>query len=159
MLDVMRSNAKSSLIAVIFGAIIITFVFSFGRGSSGFRTRTPETWAARVNGDLVTASDFVQAYSNRFRQQAQMRGGKYNFDYYKRLVENGYGMSVPRFEEAWRRDMLRAKVVQAILAGANVSDDEVKAYWQAQHESAAINYVRFNAFMFREKVTATDAEA
>jgi len=50
MLDVMRSNAKSSLIALIFGAIILTFVFSFGRGSSGFRTRTPETWAARVNG-------------------------------------------------------------------------------------------------------------
>ena len=48
MLDVMRSNAKSSLIALIFGAIIVTFIFSFGRGSSGFRTRTPETWAARV---------------------------------------------------------------------------------------------------------------
>jgi peptidyl-prolyl cis-trans isomerase D len=213
-LDVMRSNARSSLIAVIFGAIIITFVFSFGRGSSGFRTRTPETWAARVNGDLVTASDFVQAYSNRFRQQAQMRGGKYtteqakqdnlkketlkglvdqeliaqqasdlgivvtdtevadaiakspqfqqdgkfDFDYYKRLVENGYGMSVPRFEEAWRRDMLRAKVVQAILAGANVSDDEIKAWYQSQHESAAISYVKFNAFMFRDKATATDAE-
>jgi peptidyl-prolyl cis-trans isomerase D len=210
----MRSNARSSLIAVIFGAIIITFVFSFGRGSSGFRTRTPETWAARVNGDLVTASDFTQAYSSRFRQQAQMRGGKYtteqakqdnlkketlkglidqeliaqqaaelgivvtdaevadsiaksaqfqqdgkfDFDYYKRLVENGYGMSVPRFEEAWRRDMLRAKVVQAILAGANVSDDEIRAYYQSQHESAAISYVKFNAFMFRDKATATDAE-
>ena len=38
MLDVMRSNAKSSLIALIFGAIILTFIFSFGRGSSGFRT-------------------------------------------------------------------------------------------------------------------------
>jgi peptidyl-prolyl cis-trans isomerase D len=215
MLDVMRSNAKSSLIAIIFGAIIITFVFSFGRGSSVFRTRTPETWAARVNGDLVTASDFVQAYSSRFRQMAAMRGGKYttenakqdnlkkealkglveqeliaqqadslgivvgdgevadaiakgpqfqqdgkfDFDYYKRLVENGYGMSVPRFEEAWRRDMVRAKVVQAVLAGANVSDDEIKAYYVAQHETAAISYVKLNAFMFRDKATATDAEA
>jgi len=80
MLDVMRSNAKSSLIALIFGAIILTFIFSFGRGSSGFRTRTPETWAARVNGELVTASDFTQAYSNRFRQMSQMRGGKYTTD-------------------------------------------------------------------------------
>src|SRR5437764_1124186 len=80
MLDVMRSNAKSSLIALIFGAIILTFIFSFGRGSSGFRTRTPETWAARVNGELVTASDFAQAYANRFRQMAAMRGGKYTTD-------------------------------------------------------------------------------
>src|SRR5437764_9927475 len=215
MLDVMRSNAKSSLIALIFGAIILTFIFSFGRGSSGFRTRTPETWAAKVNGELVTASDFAQAYANRFRQMPAMRGGKYttdnarqdnlksetlkglveqemiaeqaddlgivvsdaevadaiakspqfqqdgkfDFDYYKRLVENGYGMSVPRFEEAWRRDMIRAKVVQAILAGANVSDDEIKAYYQSQHESAAIAYVKFNAFMFRDKATATEPEA
>src|SRR3989441_10061954 len=215
MLDVMRSNAKSSLIALIFGAIILTFVFSFGRGSSGFRTRTPETWAARVNGELVTASDFAQAYSSRFRQMSAMRGGKYttdnarqdnlkvetlkslvdqeliaqqaddlgiqvsdaevadaiykspqfeqdgkfDFDYYKRLVENGYGMSVKSFEETYRRDLLRGKVVQAAIAGANVSDDEVKAAWAAQHESAAISWVRFNPFMFRDAATATDAEA
>ena len=47
--------------------------------------------------------------------------------YYKRLVENGYGMSVNRFEEAYRRDLLRGKVVQAAIAGANVSEDEVKS--------------------------------
>jgi peptidyl-prolyl cis-trans isomerase D len=214
MLDVMRSNAKSSLIALIFGAIILTFIFSFGRGSSGFRTRTPETWAAKVNGELVTAGDFLQAYSSRFRQMSQMRGGKYttdnarqdnlkaetlrglidqeliaqqaddlgirvsdaevadaiakspqfqqdgkfDFDYYKRLVENGYGMSITRFEEAYRRDLLRAKVVQAAIAGANVSEDEVKAAYIAQHEGAAITWVRFNAFMFRDRANASDAE-
>ena len=214
MLDVMRSNAKSSLIALVFGAIILTFIFSFGRGSSGFRTRTPETWAARVNGELVTASDFTQAYSSRFRQMSSMRGGKYttdnakqdnlkaetlkglvdqeliaqqaddlgirvsdaevadaiakspqfqqdgkfDFDYYKRLVENGYGMSVKRFEEAYRRDLLRGRVIQAAIAGANVSDDEVKAGYIAQHEGAAISWVRFNPFMFRDKAVATDAE-
>lgn len=215
MLDVMRSNAKSSLIVVIFGAIIISFVFSFGRGSSGFRTRTPETWAARVNGDLVTASDFTQAYASRFRQASAQRGGKYtteqaqqdglkketlkslvdqeliaqqaaelgivvsdaevadaiakspqfqqdgkfDFDYYKRLVENGYGMSVPRFEAAYRRDLLRAKVIQAALSGANVSDDELRAFYRSQHEGAAISYVKFTSFMFREKATVTDAQA
>ena len=214
MLDVMRSNAKSSLIALIFGAIILTFIFSFGRGSSGFRTRTPETWAAKVNGDLVTASDFMQAYSSRFKQMSAMRGGKYttdnakqdnlraetlrnlidqeliaqqaddlgirvsdaevadaiarnpqlqqdgkfDFDYYKRVVENYYGMSINRFEEAYRRDLLRAKVVQAAIAGANVSEDEVKAAWTAEHEGAAITWVRFNPFMFRDKVNVTDAE-
>jgi len=214
MLDVMRSNAKSSLIALIFGAIILTFIFSFGRGSSGFRTRTPETWAAKVNGELVTASDFTRAYSTRFRQMSQMRGGKYTtdnakqdnlkaetlkglvdqeliaqqaddlgiqvsdaevadaiykspqfeqdgkfeFEYYKRLVENGYGMSVKTFEEAYRRDLLRGKVIQAAIAGANVSDDEVKAAYAAQHEGASIFWVRFNAFMFRDKATASDAE-
>src|SRR2546430_2547151 len=161
--------------------------------------------AATVNGDLVTAGDFAQAYAQRFRQSSTARGGKYtiddakrddlrrqtlrsledqqliaqqakhvgiavsdselsdyiarspqfqqegkfDFEYYKRLVENGYGMSVPRFEEALRRDMLRGKVVQAALNGAAVSDDEVKAFYVAQHESAAIDWVRFTGFMFR----------
>jgi peptidyl-prolyl cis-trans isomerase D len=215
MLDVMRSNARSSLIVLIFGAIIVTFIFSFGRGSSGFRTRTPETWAAKVNGDVVTAADFAQAYASRFRQVSAQRGGKYttdnakqddlkrvtlrslvdqelisqqakdlgivvtdrelsdsiarssqfqqngsfDFDYYKRLVENGYGMSVARFEDAWRRDMLRAKVLQSVLNGAQVSDDEVRAYYVAQHESASMSYVKFTGFMFRDKAQVTDAEA
>jgi peptidyl-prolyl cis-trans isomerase D len=215
MLDVMRSNAKSSLIAVLFGAIIFVFIFSFGRGSNGFRTREPETWAAKVNGDLVTASDFTNAYANRFRTVSQQRGGKYTtenaqrdnlksetldslidqellaqaapsvgvaitdseladeiakapqflqegkFDneYYKRLVENGYGMSVPRFEEAYRKDLVRTRVVDAIVGGAAVSDDEVKDAWIAQHEGVAIAYVKFNAFMFRDKAAPTDDEA
>src|SRR5439155_5573300 len=117
MLDVMRSNAKSSLLAVIFGAIIITFVFSFGRGSSGFRTRTPETWAARVNGDLVTASDLVQAYSNRFRQQAQMRGGKYTTEQAK--------------QDNLKKETLKGLVDQELIAqqaselGIVVTDGEV----------------------------------
>jgi peptidyl-prolyl cis-trans isomerase D len=215
MLDVMRSNARSTLIVVIFAAIIVTFIFSFGRGSSGFRTRTPETWAAKVNGDVVTAGEFNQAYASRFRQMSQQRGGKYtidnakqddlrrltlrslidqeliaqqakdlgivvtneelsdaiakspqfqqngsfNFDYYKRLVENGYGMSVPRFEDAWRRDLIRAKVLQTVLNGAQVSDDEVRAWYLAQHESASIEYVKLTGFMFRDKAQAADAEA
>ncbi len=215
MLDVMRSNAKSGLVTVVFGVIIASFIISFGRGSSGFRTRTPETWAAKVNGDLVTASDFTQAYASRFRQQSSQRGGKYTTDnakaddlkkttlkslvdqeliaqqakelgivvsdeeladyifkspqfqqdgkfsddYYKRLVENGYGMSVPRFEDTMRRDLLRTKAVQAALSGAAVSDDEIKAYYQSQHETASISYVKFTSFMFREKAQATEVEA
>ncbi len=214
MLDVMRSNAKSSLIAVLFGAIIFVFIFSFGRGSSGFRTREPETWAARVNGDLVTATDFSNAYANRFRSMSQQRGGKYttenaqrdnlksetldslvdqelvaqaapalgvtvtddelaneiqkaqqfqqdgkfDYDYYKRMVENGYGMSIPRFEAAYRRDLIRSRVIDAVLGGAAVSDEEVKAAWIAQHEAVSISYVKFSAFMFRDKAAPTDAE-
>ncbi|GAC1594684.1 MAG: hypothetical protein NVS4B10_02550 [Myxococcales bacterium] len=215
MLDVMRSNAKSSLVALIFGAIIITFVFSFGRGSSGFRARGEETWAARVNGKTVTASEFTQAYQGAFREQSARRGGKYtaeqarqdnlgrealkslvdqeligqqadvlglvvsdkeladqlardpqfqqagkfDWDLYKARVENGYQMSIQRFETDARRRMLRTRVIEALLAGAAVSDDEVKAHYVAQHEQAAITYVKFNGFMFRDKAQATDAEA
>src|SRR5437763_6463474 len=94
--------------------------------------------------------------SNRSPQFQQ--DGKFDFEYYKRLVENGYGMSVPRFEDALRRDMLRAKVVQAALNGAALSDDEVKAFYVAQHESASIDWVRFTGFMFRDQTQPSDAE-
>jgi peptidyl-prolyl cis-trans isomerase D len=215
MLDVMRSNARHTLIAVIFAVIIAAFVLQFGRGSSGFRARVPETWAAKVNGKLVTATEFSSAYSNRLKQMNEQRGGKYTsenaqqdnlrqetlkalvdqeliaqqapvlgiavgdgeladaifkqpqfqqngaFDeaYYTKVVENWYGMSKARFEEAYRRDLLRAKVMQAVLSGAVVSDDEIKAHWLAQNESAAIAYVKLTGFQFRDKAAATDAEA
>jgi peptidyl-prolyl cis-trans isomerase D len=211
----MRSNAKSSLVALIFGAIIITFVFSFGPGSKGCRARGNETWAAKVNGETVTASEFTQAYQGAFREQSARRGGKYTadqarqdnlgkealkglvdqqliaqqahdlgivisdkeladrlekdpqfqqdgkFDWnlYKARVENGYQMSIQRFEEDARRRMLRSRVIEALLAGATVSDDEVKAHFVAQNEVAAITYVKFNSFMFRGEAQATDAEA
>jgi peptidyl-prolyl cis-trans isomerase D len=215
MLDAMRSNARSWMTGTLFAAIIVTFIFSFGRGSSGFRTHTPETWAAKVNGETVAYSELQQAYARRFRQASDQRGGKYTteqaqqdnlkseslkglvdqellaqqagelgivvgddevaktimtspqfhqegkFDeaYYRRLVENGYGMSVVKFEESLRRDLLRAKVVEAILNGAVVSDDEAKAFWTAQNESAKVQYVKFTGFMFRDQSKATDAEA
>ena len=214
MLDVMRSNARSSLIVIIFGAIIVTFIFSFGRGSSGYRTRTPETWAAKVNGDLVTAAEFAQAYGDQFRYQSSVRGGKYtiddakrddlrrrtlgslvdralvaqqasqmgirvpdeevadfiarspqfqeggqfNFASYKNWVENARGMSVPHFEEAVRRDLMVEKARQAASNGTAVSDDEVKAFYVAQHESAAVTYAKFTSFMFRDQAQASDAE-
>src|SRR5436305_538444 len=117
MLDVMRSNARSSLIVLIFGAIIVSFIFSFGRGSSGFRTRTPETWAATVNGDLVTAGDFAQAYATRFRQAAAQRGGKYTTDNAK--------------QDDLRRATLKSLVDQELIAqqaddlGVVVTDQEL----------------------------------
>ncbi|HXN56491.1 MAG TPA: SurA N-terminal domain-containing protein [Myxococcales bacterium] len=215
MLDVMRSNAKSSLVALIFGAIIISFMFQFGPGTSGCRARASETWAARVNGETVTATEFSQAYQGAFRDQRERRGGKYTeeqarqdnlgkealkglvdqqliaqqarvlgivvsdkelgdqlakdpqfqkggkFDWglYKARVENSYRVSIQRFEDDMRRRMLLSRVTEALLAGASVSDDEVKAYYVAQHEQAAITYVKFNAFMFRGEARATDAEA
>src|SRR4051812_30177725 len=117
MLDVMRSNAKSSLIALIFGAIILTFIFSFGRGSSGFKTRVPETWAARVNGEAVAYTELQQAYARRFRQASDQRGGKYT-------TENAK-------QDGLKKETLKALVDQELLAqqagdlGIVVSDDEL----------------------------------
>lgn len=219
MLDVMRSSTKSlfagGFATLIIVALIVVFVFSFGRGSSGFRTRGEETWAARVNGATITATDFAAAYTNAYREQAARRGGKYtpeqaradglgqqavkalvddeliaqqaedlgvvvsdkelgdtlardpqfqqdgkfDWDLYKARVENGYQMSIARFEADARRRLLRLRVLQALLASAAVSDDEVRAQALARGEKASITYVKFNAFMFRDQGQVSDAEA
>src|SRR5205085_5826001 len=50
--------------------------------------------------------------------------------------------------------------IETLLNGAVVSDDEVKAAYVAQNESAKIVYVKFTSFMFRgESKPAGDAEA
>src|SRR5947209_14113581 len=161
MLDAMRSNARSSLIVLLFGVIIASFIVSFGRGSQGFKAGGSESWAAKVNGETLTYSELQQAYARRFRQASEQRGGKYTTDqakqdnlkqealkslvdqellaqqaaemgivvgddevartivtspqfqqtgkfdetYYKNLIENGYGMSLPKYEESLRRDL------------------------------------------------------
>src|SRR5258708_13035812 len=206
MLDVMRSSSKSlcagGFATLVIGALIVVFIFSFGRGSSGFRTRGEESWAARVNGQPVAASDYAAAYTSAFREQSSRRGGKYtveqarqdglpqealknlvdqeliaqqakdlgilisdkevgdligrdpqfqqdgkfDWDLYKARVENGYQMSIARFEQDARKRLLRARVLQALLASAAVSDDEVKAHYLARNEKSSITYVRFSGF-------------
>src|SRR5947209_992752 len=215
MLDAMRANSRSFLITLLFGVIIASFIISFGRGSSGFRTRTPETWAAKVNGEIVPAAQLDQTYGRRFQEMRQQRGDKYSvenarqdnlksealkalidqellaqeaqslgivvgddevartivalpqfqqngkFDdqVYKNYVENYVGVSIPKFEESVRRDLLRSKAIEAVVNGATTSDDEVKASFVAENESAKIQYVKFTSFMFRGEAKATDAEA
>ena len=46
-----------------------------------------------------------------------------------------------------------------MLNGAQVSDDEVRAWYVAQHEEASMAYVKFTGFMFRDKAQVSDAEA
>src|SRR5258708_9070412 len=68
-------------------------------------------------------------------------------------------MSIARFEQDARKRLLRARVLQALLASAAVSDDEVKAHYLARNEKASITYVKFSGFMFRDQAQVSDAEA
>jgi peptidyl-prolyl cis-trans isomerase D len=92
------------------------------------------------------------------RSPSFQQNGKFDFDAYKNWVENYRGMSIPRFEEAVRRDLLVNKARQATANAATASDDEVKAFYVAQHESASITYVKFTSFMFQGEAQVPDAE-
>jgi peptidyl-prolyl cis-trans isomerase D len=72
MLDNLRQNKGGFITWTFLGAIIVVFVVSFGPGSYDKGCAPPApTWAARVNGVTLPASEFEREYENllRFYQQ------------------------------------------------------------------------------------------
>ncbi|MGB8930763.1 MAG: SurA N-terminal domain-containing protein, partial [Anaeromyxobacteraceae bacterium] len=72
MLDKVRQNKGGFITWTFLGAIIVVFIVSFGPGSydKGCAPSAP-TWAAKVNGVTLPASEFEREYENllRFYQQ------------------------------------------------------------------------------------------
>lgn len=75
MLETMRRNSQSFLIYVLFGAIIAVFVISFGPSGQGMGPVDPG-FAAKVDGEVISAEEFRRAYGARVRLfQAQSPRG------------------------------------------------------------------------------------
>src|SRR5215468_7112808 len=65
MLDQMRKNSRSLLITVLFGIIILVFIINFGpqsRGSSCEQVMNEDEYAAKVDGRVISDSDFRYGY-------------------------------------------------------------------------------------------------
>lgn len=60
----MRKKSSSFIIYAMFAAIIITFVISFGPGDKGCRAKP--NWAAIVNGDTITQSEYRFLFNNYY---------------------------------------------------------------------------------------------
>lgn len=78
MLKGMRDNANSFIITILFGIIIIVFVFSFGPGSAKY-CGSPIPVAIHVDGHAISQAEFQQQYSRSFSRMQRMRS-KYTTD-------------------------------------------------------------------------------
>lgn len=74
MLSLMRKHATSWLIKILLGAIVVVFVF-WGVGS--FRSRKASL-VASVNGHIITAEEYNQAYNALLEQMRQRFGNNLN---------------------------------------------------------------------------------
>ena len=76
MLDNLRANKGGIITYFFLFAIIIVFVVSFGPGSfdKGCQAQQTGTWAAEVNGQVIQATEYQQAYSNLLRTFQQQAG-------------------------------------------------------------------------------------
>lgn len=120
MLDILRQNAKSVLTYVLFGIIILVFVVSFGPGSRGCADVrvTQASWAAKVNGETLTGSEFEQAYAGLFRAW-QARAGQ---GFTRELAEQ-MGLRRVAMDQLVEREIL---VQEAGRLGIAVTDEELE---------------------------------
>lgn len=121
MLDILRQNAKSVLTYVLFGIIILVFIISFGPGSRGCTDVrvTQATWAAQVNGEQLSGSDFEQAYANLFRAY-QARAGQ---GFTRELAEQ-LGLRRVAMDQLVERELL---VQEGTRLGIAVTDEDLEA--------------------------------
>jgi peptidyl-prolyl cis-trans isomerase D len=127
MLDNLRQNKGGFITWTFLGAIIVVFIVSFGPGSfdKGCAAAGPPTWAAKVNGVTVPASEFEREYDNllRFYQQFGQVPTR----------EQAAQLGLPG--QALDRVIGRELVVQeAARQGVAVSDAEIS---RAVHEMSA----------------------
>jgi len=84
--------------------------------------------------------------------------GKFNYDRLRAVAQNRLGVTVARFIESQRREMLADKVKQLMLGAVKVTPDEVKSDYDQRELQINLEFVRFAPRQFDDKVTVTPDE-
>ena len=87
------------------------------------------------------------------------RDGAFDEETYVRYVQNAEGLSIAQYEARLRHDLLVQKMTELAFSSIAVSDDELKAEFVKDAETASIEFVRFMPGQFRGEAEATDADA
>jgi peptidyl-prolyl cis-trans isomerase D len=116
MLDTLRANSRSVLTYVLFGIIIVVFIVSFGPGSRGCTSGgRSATWAAKVNGEVVSPGEFESQYGNLLRMYQSQGAGDLNPFFRAQLRQMALDQLVQR--ELVEQEAQRQGIV--------VTDDEI----------------------------------
>lgn len=109
---------------------------------------------AEANG--ITASD-EELRELLFSVPMFQRDGVFNAEVYQQNVRGFMGKSATDFETELRRSLAAQKQQELILGGAIVSEDEVRARYQREGNTANLSYVRFLPAMFADQVAEPTA--
>ena len=142
MLDMMRK--QSYLIYPIFGGIILIFAIQFGPGQSGCSGSSKQTWAAKVDGEVIRQREFALLYGRQM-------------EYMRRLAER----SGSDFEPAMAERMGLPKQVldqlvdkkllakQAAARGLQVTNAELRDFLHEQYGTKDVNYDTYESWVTR----------
>jgi len=159
MLEIMRENASGWIVKILFGIIIIVFIFAFGM--SGMDNGNDPVMAT-VNDQVITRAEFEEAFQ---RAAENMRRNN--------NVPNEQLQS-PEFRKAVLNELINSRLLlsEAARLGITASDDEVFAaitrqsiFWNKNGQfdrdiyQAALRSIRMTPAMFednfREEYIAT----
>jgi peptidyl-prolyl cis-trans isomerase D len=150
LLSLMRKHAKSWLIKVVIGLIVVVFIFYFGYSSRGRKGAK----MASVNGEPISGMEYDEAY-NRLRESLQRQYGK-----------------------AWKEDLMKALDIEHIALenlinqklinqearkiGLDVTEKEIQKeilaypYFQS---NGRFDERRYNALLSENRMSPEDFEA
>ncbi len=80
------------------------------------------------------------------------KDGTFDPERYKEVVRNYVGVSEVEYEQKLRRELSAQRMLELIESAAVVSDDEVKARYQKDGNTAKATFVRFAPAMYADKV-------
>jgi peptidyl-prolyl cis-trans isomerase D len=86
------------------------------------------------------------------------KDGKFDYDRFKMVSQNQLGVSVVRFIDIERRELLADKVRELMKVGTKVSPEEVKADYETKGTQVNLEYVRFSPRRYEDEGEISDAE-
>ncbi len=111
--------------------------------------------------DLIADGKFLYAgYPSRVDPYA-FPGGKFDYDKFKNVAQNSFGVSVLRFLEIQQRELLAEKMRESLRGGIRVAPAEVKAEFVERNLQVNLEFVKFSARKFEtdEEPSAADVAA
>jgi peptidyl-prolyl cis-trans isomerase D len=89
------------------------------------------------------------------------KDGKFDYERFKQVAQNSLGVSVVRFIEIERRELLADKVRELLRVGTKVSADEVKADFENRSLMVNLEYVRYSPRRYEDEgeLAAADIDA
>src|SRR6476646_11850058 len=80
------------------------------------------------------------------------KDGKFDYERFKMVAQNQLGVSVVRFIEIERRELLADKMRELLKVGTKVSPDEVKADYDAKGTQVNLDFVRYSPRRFEDEI-------
>jgi peptidyl-prolyl cis-trans isomerase D len=105
--------------------------------------------AAEARGLVASNEDLVKVLREA---PAFQKDGKFNKELYQQYVRDYEGTTEVFFEDKLRRQLSAQRLLDLVEASVTVSDEEVKAKYWREGDSAKVTFVRFTPAMFGDKV-------